>query len=429
MMCLAGGAAGVLWLPSAVMRKEHSNSGWSAVILNLVAMVAALALAVTVQACGGSSGKNANGPKAANAEEEATRALAQAIEADDAGQADVADEQYQRARELRPQHLETAERYTRFLIAQRRADDAVAEAKEFLDQALNELRGYHLLAEAQVAAGDLGGAHDTLSQLIDLEATDASAFARRGEVSIKQKNFEAGLADLRRAVDMSPDKAEFRVMLGKALQEAGDLDAAAKELAGTVEAHPDHVGAHLAYGAVLRAQGELDEAFALHQKAVDLAAQDPMAHYELGISQFYLGKSEEAEESLKRAADLGPGDAQIRYVYGEVLRNLKRYDESAQRYREALERDPDHDKAATKLGMVLTYLEKMDEADTVLQARIARHPEDSEAHYLLGSVYEKQEKYAEAVAAYDKFLELAPANDPNGDEARKRVRLLKRKLK
>jgi protein O-GlcNAc transferase len=429
MMRLAGGAAGVLWLPSAVMRKEISNSGWRAAILNLVALVAALALAVTVQACGGSSGKNANGPKAANAEEQATQALAQAIEAEGAGQADVADEQYRRARELRPQHLETAERHTRFLIAQRRGDDAVAEAKQFLDQSLNELRGYYLLAEAQVAAGDYTGAHDTLSQLIELEATDAAAFAKRGEVAIKQKNFEAGLGDLRRAVDMSPDKPEFRVMLGKALQEAGDLDGAAKELAAVVEAHPDHLAAHLAYGAVLRAQGELDEAFALHQKAVELAGDDPMTHYELGISQYYLGKGKDAEASLKRAAELGPDDAQVRYVYGEVLRNLERYDESAQRYREALERDPDHDKAATKLAMVLTYLDKMDEADTVLQARIARHPEDSEAYYLLGTVYEKQEKYTEAVKAYDKFLELAPNGDPNGDEARKRVRLLKRKLK
>jgi protein O-GlcNAc transferase len=407
------------------MRKALRNSGWR----NASPILAALILAVTAQACGGPSNKRATGPKAGTVEEDATQSLAKAIEADKAGDVDVAQRQYQRARELRPQHLETAERFTRFLIAQRRAEEAVAEAKEFLDESLNELRGYHLLAEAQVAAGDLAGAYDTLSQLIELEGTDAEAFARRGEIAIKQKKFEEGLVDIRRAIDMSPDKPEYRVMLGKALQEAGNLDEAAKELDALVKEQPEHVGAHLAYGAVLRSQRKLDEAFELHTKAVALAGEDPMAHYELGISQFYLGNSEEAEASLKRASELGPNDAQIRYVYGEVLRNLKRYDESAQRYREALERDPDHDKAATKLGMVLTYLDKMDEADTVLQARITRHPEDTEAHFLLGTVYEKQEKYAEAVAAYDKFLELAPETDPNVKEARKRVQELKRKLK
>jgi protein O-GlcNAc transferase len=407
------------------MRKALRTSGWR----NASLFLAALILAVTAQACGGPSNKTGTGPKAASAEEDATQALAKAIEADKAGDIEVAQRQYQRAREMRPQHLETAERFTRFLIAQRRAEEAVAEAKEFLDESLNELRGYHLLAEAQVAAGDLAGAYDTLSQLIELEGTDAEAFARRGEIAIKQKKFEEGLVDIRRAIDMSPDKPEYRVMLGKALQEAGNLDEAAKELDALVKEHPEHVGAHLAYGAVLRSQRKLDEAFELHTKAVALAGEDPMAHYELGISQFYLGNSEEAEASLKRASELGPNDAQIRYVYGEVLRNLKRYDESAQRYREALERDPDHDKAATKLGMVLTYLDKMDEADTVLQARITRHPEDTEAHFLLGTVYEKQEKYAEAVAAYDKFLELAPETDPNVKEARKRVQALKRKLK
>jgi protein O-GlcNAc transferase len=407
------------------MRKALRTSGWK----NASLFLAALILAVTAQACGGPSSKPGTGPKAASTEADATQALAKAIEADKAGDVDVAQRQYQRAREMRPQHLETAERFTRFLIAQRRAEEAVAEAKEFLDQSLNELRGYHLLAEAQVAAGDMGGAYDTLSQLIELEGTDAEAYARRGEIAIKQKKFDEGLVDIRRAIEMSPDKPEYRVMLGKALQEVGDLDGAAKELGALVKEQPEHVGAHLAYGAVLRSQRKLDEAFELHTKAVALAGEDPMTHYELGISQFYLGNSEEAEASLKRASELGPGDAQIRYVYGEVLRNLKRYDESAQRYREALERDPNHDKAATKLGLVLTYLDKMDEANNVLQARIARHPEDSEAHFLLGTIYEKQEKYAEAVAAYDKFLELAPEGDPNADEARKRVRLLKRKLK
>jgi tetratricopeptide (TPR) repeat protein len=407
------------------MRKETSNSGWK----NASLFLAALILAVTAQACGGPSKKGATGPKAASAEEDATQALAQAIEAEKAGDVDVAQRQYQRAREMRPQHLETAERFTRFLIAQRRAEEAVEEAKEFLDQSLNELRGYYLLAEAQVAAGDYAGASDTVSQLIELDGTDAGAFARRGEIAVKQKKFDEALADIRRAIEMSPDKPDYRVVLGKALQEAGDLDGAAKELAAVVKEHPEHVGAHLAYGAVLRSQRKLDDAFALHKKAVELAGEDPMTHYELGISQFYLGNSEEAEASLKRAAELGPDDAQIRYVYGEVLRNLKRYEESAQRYREALERDPGHDKAATKLGLVLTYLDKMDEANNVLQARITGHPEDAEAHYLLGTIYEKQEKYAEAVAAYDKFLEIAPEGDANADDARKRVRALKRKLK
>jgi protein O-GlcNAc transferase len=407
------------------MRKALRTSGWR----NASLFLAALIFAVTAQACGGPSNKGGTGPKPTSTEEDATQALAKAIEAEKAGDIDVAQRQYQRAREMRPQHLETAERFTRFLIAQQRPEEAVAEAKQFLDQSLNELRGYHLLAEAQVAAGDLAGAHETLSQRIELEGTDAEAFARRGEIAVKQKKFEDGLVDIRRAIDMSPDKPEFRVMLGKALQEAGDLDAAAKELAAVVKEHPDHVGAHLAYGAVLRAQRKLDEAFELHTKAVALAADDPMAHYELGISQFYLGNADAAEASLKRASELDPGDAQIRYVYGEVLRNLKRYDESAQRYREALERDPNHDKAATKLAMVLTYLDKMDEANNVLQARLERHPDDTEAHFLLGTVYEKQEKYAEAVAAYDKFLELADENDPNGKEARKRVQALKRKLK
>jgi tetratricopeptide (TPR) repeat protein len=406
------------------MRKEINTSGWRLPVLFLSVLI----LAVTVQACGGSS-KDADEPKQEKKEGDAKQALEQAIEAEKAGQVDAADEHYERARELRPQHLETAERYTRFLLAQKRPEDAVRVAKEFLEGSMSELQAYYLLAEAQVANRDYPGAHETLSQLIELEANEAAAYARRGEIAIKQEKFEEGLTDIRKAVELSPQNPDHRVALGKALQDAGDLDAAAKELAAVLQEHPEHVGAHLVYGAVLRTQGKRDDAFELHKKAVELADGDPMAHYELGISQFYLGKNEDAQKSLQRAMDLDPDDAQIRYVYGEVLRNLKSYEEAAQRYREALERDPAHDKATTKLGLVLTFLEKNDEAVTVLKARVAEHREDAEAHYLLGTIYEKQEKFTEAVEAYDAFLEVAAESDPNVAEARRKVRLLKRKLK
>lgn len=387
----------------------------------------ALALGVAVPACGGSS-QDVQEPEPVDKEEEGKKALTQAIEAQEAGQPDAAAKHYERAVELRPEHFETAERYTRFLLAQQRPEDAVSTARAFLDRSLNQLEAYHLLADAQLAAHDHAGAHETLSQLIELDDSDAAAHAKRGEVAIKQERFEEGIADIRKAVDMGQGNPDYRVTLGRALQDTGELDAAARELSEVLEEHPEHVGAHLALGAVLRAQGQRDQAFELHQKAVDLASQDPMAHYELAISQFYQGKNDDALASLQRATELGPDDAQIRYVHGEVLRNMKRFDQAAERYREALERDLDHDKAATKLGLMLINLDRLDEADTVLQARIARHPEDATAHYMLGSVKEKQGKPAEALAAYEKFLELAEDGDPDAPEARKRVRQLKRQV-
>src|SRR5688500_3146924 len=108
------------------MRKEINTSGWRLP----VPFLSVLILAVTVQACGGPS-KAADEPKEEKKEGDAKQALEQAIEAEKAGQVDAADEHYERARELRPQHLETAERYTRFLLAQKRPADAVRVAKEF----------------------------------------------------------------------------------------------------------------------------------------------------------------------------------------------------------------------------------------------------------------------------------------------------------
>ncbi|WP_428269480.1 tetratricopeptide repeat protein [Haliangium sp.] len=404
-----------------------TSSGWRPALLLVVATL----FLAWAPACGGSSKKN-NGPtQRLSPEEEGKKALTQAIEAQEAGKVEEAVDLFQRAQELRPGHYETTERYARFLLAQHRPEDATKVVRTYLEENPAATDGLLLLADAQIASRDYDGAYETLTERLALEE-DAASYARRGEVRMLQGKHEEGLVDIEQAIKLAPNEHSHRVALARALIETGDRERAATELEEVLAEDPENVPALLVSGALLRDQRELEQAFERHQKAVDLDRANYEAHYELGITQFFLGKSEEAEASLEEATRLAPHDAQSWYVYGELVRNRGAAEEAAVMYRKARDNDIDHDKASTKLALMLLELgtpENLEEGITVLTARLERHPEDSLAYFLLGEIYEKSERYAEAVEAYERYLNAAERDEPDVATARRKVRALKRKLR
>jgi tetratricopeptide (TPR) repeat protein len=392
----------------------------------LLLMLVALAL----PACGGDSGKKTNKPQ--NAVDKAAAAddlLREAIAAEQAGQPNVAETKYKRALKLRPAHYETAERYTRFLIAQGQARDAVQVANNYLTRSLNDLKGYHLAADAYIADKDWIKAYETITELIGLDEGDGRAWEKRGTIQVMREDYSDALENLRKAVSLDPDNADFYASLGSALQRAGKPAEAAIELRKAIKLDDGNARGHLILGVVLRAQGEYRDALKHHQRAGKLAPNDARVNFELGVSQNFNGDNSAAEISLKRATDLEPGDPLNWYALGEVLRNMQRYKEAVAPYRTALELDPGYAKAAEKLGVVLYYAGELGEAEIMLTERVKNYPKEPYAYFNLGQVYAKQEKYALAVESFERFIALAPKEDGDVEVAKKKVRELKRKVR
>lgn len=391
-----------------------------------------LAVAIAAPACGGggSSGKGSKEPtKKADKIAEAKRALKAAKAAEEEGDAKLASDEYKTALKYRPEHFETVERYSRFLIDQGRAQDSVRVASNFLSRSLGELKAYHLVADAQMAAGDWIGAHETLTELLELDDGDALALYKRGKVQIERKNFDAAIEDLDKAILSDKENADFYAAKGMVLERSNKLKQARIELNRAIKLNSQHGDAHVVLGLVLRKQGETEDALAAHEKAAKFSPENAEAHFQLGISQNIEGDNMAAEISLKKATELNDKNATYWYAYGEVLRNLKRPKDAIQPYRKALKINADYAKAADKLGLVLIAANELEGAETLFTERVKTHPDEPRAWFHLGQIYEKSEKYSLAVGAFEKFLSLADDGDRDVSPVKKRLRKLKRKRK
>ena len=344
--------------------------------------------------------------------------LAQARDAVKNGDIDSADQLYAQAYDAGKSFDVLAERVM-MLIRAGRAQKAADTAKPYYDANMTEIKGYNLYAEALIAQEKGPDALEVAKQMIGMNAADPSGHDKMGRALLLIDKPDDGLVELRKAVQLAPDDEQYHVSLGTALVKAGKNEDAEAEFRFAIKAAPNDVDAVVSLGSAQRSAGHNDDALATLKKAIELDPRSGRAYFELGLLYNRMdGRQADAEQSLSQAVQLSPNDSLFWYAYGEIFRVSERFDEAINAYKKAVALDPPYPKALTKLGTLLLDKKQYDEAEIVLTQGIRREPKNASNYFPLGKLYAAEKKKAQAIEAFDKFLELAPKTDPDRAIAR-----------
>lgn len=160
-----------------------------------------------------------------------------------------------------------------------------------------------------------------------------------------------------------------------------------------------------ARGAESRAQ-----AAEAYRRAFKLRPRFPEAHLALARLLLASDDYDAALEEIAAARRLRTAYAEASAVEGRVLRELAEYDGAAAAYARAIREGRGFQpEAHTGLGILLTDRgDHAGAADSFRKAVAQLADTEPVVYQLLGASYEKQEKWKEAVAAYEKYLALAP---------------------
>jgi predicted CXXCH cytochrome family protein len=138
---------------------------------------------------------------------------------------------------------------------------------------------------------------------------------------------DRGLAEYRRSLGMSLDRAESHFNLGNlehALGRPAEAEAAYRR---AMAIDPTFIPATVNLADLLGAVGRDGEAAAVLEAALVRDPANPDLHHALGLARVRLGRRSEALASLGRAATLRPDDARYAFVYGVALHDAGRRDE------------------------------------------------------------------------------------------------------
>jgi tetratricopeptide (TPR) repeat protein len=210
------------------------------------------------------------------------------------------------------------------------------------------------LARLYAESGDLKHAAKVIEDVPVNDRSPKMEFAL-GAAFDQLKQPKDAIAAYQRAADMDPGDAATLDSLAQALQNDGQLDEALKEFKQLAEADPENV--------------------------------EPWVH--ISDIQRRKGKYEDALTTIRKARKIDPNSLEAGYGEGLLLDVLGRFDESAQTY------------------------EKMVEVTSHANGAYTAEEKNSRSIFLerLAGVYQEQNKVDQAIATYQKMIELG------GDQA------------
>lgn len=112
-----------------------------------------------------------------------------------------------------------------------------------------------------------------------------------------------------RAIELSPQQANFHFNLAHAAVGAGLWDRAVTEYRAAARLRPQDYLAQYAVALTLHRKGDDADAIPEFQKAIKLSPNDPNAHLALGVSLEIVGRADEAVKEFRRYLAIQPTSA------------------------------------------------------------------------------------------------------------------------
>ena len=163
---------------------------------------------------------------------------------------------------------------------------------------------------------------------------------------------------------------------------------------------------YLELAGLREAGGDTSRAVRLLEDLLSLTPGDPAVHYRLGFLYEKEGRFDDALEQYRRALENGLSSSELLYRQGRAYQGAGQFKKAMQSYHHALRRDPDLAPAYFDLGSLLAGYKEYEPAEKLFRAGLKRQPDNYRARTNLGSIYQFQQKYPEAIAEYERSLQI-----------------------
>jgi tetratricopeptide (TPR) repeat protein len=226
---------------------------------------------------------------------------------------------------------------------------------------------------------------------------------------------------------IEPDSEEVVLNLARLYAESGDLEHAAK-VVEAVPAADRSAKMEMALGATYDQMKRTKDAIAAYRRAADQEPGDPRTLDALGQALLSDNQLDEALKQFRQLADADPENTEVLIHISEILRRQQKYDEALTAIRKARKQDPSSLDAGYDEGLILDVLGRFDEAaetfekmvDLTSHANGAYTTEEKNNRGIflerLASIYHEQNKTDQAVATYQKMIDMGGDTAQRGFE-------------
>ena len=228
---------------------------------------------------------------------------------------------------------------------------------------------------------------------------------------VSEKRYEASRTEFRRLLAANPDNPDMLYAVGILSLQVNDSAEAEQRLKRFVEiGRGDLDPARFYLGQIADQGGRLDDALRWYDQ---VAAGEHAMPAKLRAAQVLLrqGKLDEARERLATARADAPGDTNLLVAEAQLLRDAGRHAEAFAFLAQALEVQPDQPDILYETALAAEKLGYVDVLERHLRRLITLQPDSSLAYNALGySLADRNLRLEEAAQLIDKALSLSPGD-------------------
>ncbi|MBI4321373.1 MAG: tetratricopeptide repeat protein [Chloroflexi bacterium] len=366
------------------------------------------------------------------------------------GADDKALDQFRKALSLKPTEPAYRCLAAETLLRLGRPDEALALVQEALDRGQTHPALSHQLGRVLERKEVRAEALASYQQAADLAPDNAQYRYDLGMLKHRLGRRDAQ-SDVAQAIRMMPNRPDWHCQLGHLIEKQGDATSALEEYRQAAAGAPKVDEYHRSIGRVLRLLSRLDESIEALQMALSLnrSAQNLT---ELSITRQRQGHFQEALRCAQQATKLDPGNpisrlrvavalkltgqrakaaedmesvvkqsqqfADGHYELGNLLEEDGRVEEALRHYQKAVELEPGDSVHLCALARGHRTLGQLDLAGERLSRAVTLSPRSATVYHEMAKLSEARSRYAEALASYQRAIELDPRTDFHRDLAK-----------
>ncbi len=292
-------------------------------------------------------------------------------------------------------------------------DATLAKLQEEIRKNPNEYNNYTRLGDYYYFLQDYEKAIDNYTEAINqknhsnIKGADLELYFNRGDCYNRLGKYELSTLDFNRVLEIEDKHLLANHYNGFNYQQLGQPEVAARYYTKVLEINDTYVNSQFNLGIVYRQMQKLEESEQCFQKVITLDPKDHEAYYYLGLLSAEKARPDRALEYFNKVLALKPDYADA-YIQKALIYAEKNEMENALHcYSSILQFDPQHATAHKSLGIIYrSFLNNIAEAEKHFFEAVKLNKTDHESYYYLGIIANDQKRFEEAIAYFDKSIQL-----------------------
>ena len=283
---------------------------------------------------------------------------------------------------------------------------------------------YAHLGAAYIRLKTYQEAIDALQSAIALDADLVDAHYNLGYAYVEQGHYDKAVPHLERAIVIAPNLKRTHYNLARAHRELGNLEAATHAITETLRLDPNYQRAHELANSIKQVHynrgitylndERYSEAITAFQNAITLDADFTTAHYNLGLTYLKMETYSRAVDALQKTITLDRNYKAAHHSLALAYLGQQELGKARDAARDALKLDPNYQPARSLLEAIdPSFTPSETQTPTPSEPKQPAHQQidvkpKQETHYELGIAYKNSKMYTEAIAEFQKAIDLDP---------------------